>query len=346
MPLSISSSNQRIPKAPYGKIWMGFLLCFLFIALVTEAFLYNKGHLKSVTDNKVLWGMQLDFLRQNRADIAVMGASRMALGFQVDHFEDMTGMSVANIAIDGSTPVPLLQYLAYQTSFDGMVLISLDENHLLGDWESSKAARWIDWYEDEFTGAEKYNPLVNKWILNVLQSRFILVSANCGFRLLERLNRPIYLQTTVDRSKRAYYREMLTPKELDEVRSQRLQVGRTGVDLYQSLPDIQKRWSEKLQALKQPIQTIQARGGRVVFIRFPMSGEYQELFDSAYPKNRFWDLIAGKTGAETFDFRDVPEFKMIVCPDGSHLNYEDAVRVTGFLAEIILSSAPFKNRDI
>ena len=60
MPLSISSSNQRIPRAPYGRLWILALILMLVFFAVGEILLSKVGFMKSVADDKVLWGMELD----------------------------------------------------------------------------------------------------------------------------------------------------------------------------------------------------------------------------------------------------------------------------------------------
>lgn len=335
MPLSISSSNQRIPHAPYGKLWATALVFTVLFGGFAEIFLRHKGHLKSVTDNSVLWGMEMDKARAQRADVAVIGASRMALGFQVDQFEERTGLVVANVTIDGSSPIPVLEHVAFETGFSGLVLVSVAESHIVSDGNAQKGHRWIQWYQASFQGAEKYNPIFNKKILNFLQSHWVIFSGNCGYRILERIAHPIYIRTVASRSRQAYYREMLTDKDLVRVKSQRLANDIAGIEKLGSESEKLERWRRRLSALKIAVDTIQSRGGRVIFIRFPTTGALGDVFDQTFPKSVYWDSLGALTGAETIHFKDYSELSIFNCPDGSHLNYDDAVKMTDWLADRI-----------
>ena len=81
--------------------------------------------MKSVADDKVLWGMELDKVRGGKADLTLIGASRLQLGFQVELFEEETGKKVANLAVAGSSPFPVLDYVANETDYSGLVVLSI-----------------------------------------------------------------------------------------------------------------------------------------------------------------------------------------------------------------------------
>ena len=152
MHLSISSSNHRIPAAPYAKLWLLTFVLFSFFAGLAEVFLRNAGHLKSITDDRILWGLEVDKIRCNKADVALVGASRIQLGFQVDRFEEKTGLRVANATITGCSAIPILRYIADETEFSGRVVVSLAAYHLVDDSLYPKSANQAKWYGTRFCG--------------------------------------------------------------------------------------------------------------------------------------------------------------------------------------------------
>jgi len=81
------------------------------------------------------------------------------------------------------------------------------------------------------------------------------------------------------------------------------------------------------------VQRIRQRGGQVVFVRYPTTGEHYEMDVKAYPKKLYWDHFASKTSAVTIHFADVPSLRGFDCPDTAHLDYRDAPRFTLALAE-------------
>ena len=83
------------------------------------------------------------------------------------------------------------------------------------------------------------------------------------------------------------------------------------------------------------VETLLARGCRVVFLRMPTGDECWELDEQHWPKAKYWDRFAQGTKAETVHFRDYESLNRFECPDCSHLDDTDAVQFTAALAEIL-----------
>ena len=77
------------------------------------------------------------------------------------------------------------------------------------------------------------------------------------------------------------------------------------------------------------------KGCRIVFIRLPTTGKIWELDEQFLPKELYWDRFAQQTAAETFHFKDHASLSGFECPDGSHLDYSDAIRFTRAFAELL-----------
>ena len=74
------------------------------------------------------------------------------------------------------------------------------------------------------------------------------------------------------------------------------------------------------------VERIQARGGRVVFARFPSTGEVLAVDEAMRSRREHWDRFAARTAAETLHFQDVPGLAGFDCPDGAHLDRGDTAR--------------------
>jgi hypothetical protein len=79
------------------------------------------------------------------------------------------------------------------------------------------------------------------------------------------------------------------------------------------------------------VQRIRARGGKVVFVRFPVSGELKKLEDRATPRAGIWTRLLKETGAPGIYFEDYPELAAFRCPEWSHLSAGDSVKFTRLL---------------
>ncbi len=73
------------------------------------------------------------------------------------------------------------------------------------------------------------------------------------------------------------------------------------------------------------VQKLRARGGKVVFVRFPHSGELKKLEDRETPRAGIWDRVIKDTGAPGIYYEDYPELSGFNCPEWSHLSAGDSV---------------------
>jgi hypothetical protein len=87
---------------------------------------------------------------------------------------------------------------------------------------------------------------------------------------------------------------------------------------------IEKRFADTAAAVKK----IQARGGKVVFVRFPFNGPLKELEDKLTPRIGPWNRIIKESGAAGIYFEDHPELSSFTCPEWSHLSGPDSVEFT------------------
>lgn len=76
------------------------------------------------------------------------------------------------------------------------------------------------------------------------------------------------------------------------------------------------------------VQRIRARGGQVIFVRFPVTGELKKLEDAATPRAGPWTRILKESGAPGIYFEDFPELASFVCPEWSHLSAADSIEFT------------------
>ena len=139
---------------------------------------------------------------------------------------------------------------------------------------------------------------------------------------------PSYLLTKSDRSRLADY----TRPDISEHRRKREELTRTGYNGGQfSFPVF---W-EGIQKLEDLVTKIQTRGGKVIFVRFPTSGNCWQMDEEYLPKAKYWDVFAAHTRARTIHFKDYPSLSAFECPDCSHLDYRDAILFTKALVAIL-----------
>jgi hypothetical protein len=73
------------------------------------------------------------------------------------------------------------------------------------------------------------------------------------------------------------------------------------------------------------VEKLRARGGKIVFVRFPNGGELKALEDRLNPRARDWERLLKDTNVPGIYFEDFPELSAFVCPEWSHLSAGDSV---------------------
>jgi hypothetical protein len=73
------------------------------------------------------------------------------------------------------------------------------------------------------------------------------------------------------------------------------------------------------------VQKLRARGGKIVFVRFPYSGELKKLEDRETPRAGIWNRLIKDSGAPGIYYEDHPELNGFNCPEWSHLSAGDSV---------------------
>ena len=82
---------------------------------------------------------------------------------------------------------------------------------------------------------------------------------------------------------------------------------------------------QRFHDLAADVQKFRARGGKIVFVRFPVSGKLKKLEDKETPRAGMWTRLLKETWAPGIYFEDYPELASFTCPEWSHLSAEDSV---------------------
>lgn len=124
MPLSTSSFERPLPDMPWLRIFAAALLiCIIFITLM-EIRLAQLGYHSTVLDSPGRWAKERARASQlGEKALILIGASRIQLGIDLDTLRRETGLEPVQLAIDGSSFVPILQDLANDPTIRGTILV-------------------------------------------------------------------------------------------------------------------------------------------------------------------------------------------------------------------------------
>lgn len=348
MPSSTSSSNLRLPRARWGVVLAGGLVLFAAFAALLEMRLAVRGFKPSVIDSAPLW-----IKERRRVDtlgtraLILVGSSRVLLDTDLEVLRMETGLEPVQLAVDGSSFVPVLRDLAGDPEVKGTVLVDLAQNVLTLPVQYDAAYAYETAYQrsladplPDFSKSEAY-------LAGILRGH--LRSYSDGARPLTALRTrvlangptPQYLRMLPDREILADYSQVPQPA---------FYYARVIRNLGQAVPtegrsyrDIETDFSKRIATLKpydntlflqalpamaEMTRSIQAHGGRVIYATYPTGGYVRAMDDKRFPRDLFWDRFTAAVYAPHLNFEDVPALRSFYLPDGSHLDYHERARFT------------------
>ncbi|MGE5625883.1 MAG: hypothetical protein ACM3ZT_10090 [Bacillota bacterium] len=345
---STSSSNQRLPKSRWiSVLGAGFVLLILFASLL-EMRLAIRGFKPSISDSANLWIQE-----RERVDglgtraLVLVGSSRPLLDMDLDTLRRETGLEPVQLAIDGSSFVPVLKGLADDPDVKGTVLVDFAENVLTVPAQSDAANAYEAEFEKtrlrhvpDFEDSEAH---LSKLLYEHMRSYADGTRPLTALvrRVLNRTPTPQYLRMLPDREVQADYSQVTQPvfyyarvvRNLGQTvplegRSYRDIETDFGRRIAALQPFDNSLFLRSLPAIEDMTRTIQRHGGRVIFVTFPTSGYIRLIDDKRFPRDRFWDRFGDIVNAPHLNFEDVPDLRRFYCPDGSHLDFHDRTAFT------------------
>ena len=317
-------------------------VCLLACLLVgSEVYWRVRNFHPSIVDTKMLWSIHRSRVYGDKK-IVILGASRAQSGIDPDVLKQaFPDYDVIQLAVAAAKDHNTLKDLAEDPAFTGIILCSVKEQWFLPSSESLTKPR-VDFYHDDYHRLSHLEDRIVARIHAFLQSYLVIFSPELTIRKFLELRSPLYPShqyMTPDRYRPTFFRKMIPPERLESLRQRKADwVIRTLKPASRRLRQtVRRAVTEELARL---YRNIRQRGGDLVLIRMPSSGEYWQAEQRSFPKQQFWDNIGAWTGVPTIHFKDYLELSQYECPDLSHMDAKDAHQFTRDLAGIIKQKIP------
>src|SRR4029077_2538772 len=334
--------ERPIPPAPWGRIAIAVTIVVIVATAAWELYCRSLGYSPTLNDNEDLWTMRRRMVEPE--SIVVIGDSRAWFDVDLDEFQKGLGKRPIQLAMAGSTVLPALADLADDKNFHGTIICSVVP-HLFfappGSPPMERAEKGLKRFHnqtpaqrvseelgirlEEHVAFLKPDDLSLEGFLNRLP-----IPNRPGARLPPTF--PPYFQTE-DRERRArMWEKCAQPGSELAKRIQQIWIPLFSIppppsyipkDVFMAKigEGIQKRFADVTAA----VEKIRARGGKIVFVRFPNSGGLKELEDKITPRQKSWDPLLQMTRAPGIYYSDYPELSGFNCPEWSHLTAGDSV---------------------
>lgn len=328
---STSSSDAHAWLASWGTALLLVLVC----VVAWETFWRSRGFAPSVTDDATLWvAARRELEPANRDQIVLVGSSRTQVDIDPGAFTSATGWGKPiQLAVTMGPTVPVLENLAKESEFEGIVIAEV--NPVIFFASLRVLDEIIERYVDRsrtLTPADIIELRLSTFIQQLLTARLPALSAPELGKAFERGRWPRPAHYTVDRDR---YQSMDFGKLPGlAARNRRIAAARAvSKVLFYEPRELTKRFGE----IATLVETIEARGGEVIFVRLPTNGHILENERQLVPRDRYWDVFAAQSRSLTIHFEDYLELTSFIAPDGEHLDHRDAVAFSKRLGEVIQS---------
>lgn len=336
--MHLFTSNSELTSAAgfWIKTWIGSLFIATLLIIGWELYCRSSGFsADSVEDTSELWGKTRELASQyGKKALVLVGASRIQLGLVPSILQSYGNNKPVQLAIDGNSFFPVLRDLANDKEVTGTILVSLTEYGMSNEVSDAKAKQWLSDYKARKNKPHPYLyfPL-EKALVSLYNGTFAYRIAGAKpSHLLTKLVRGErtffgHIETLPDRSRRAHYNQ--SPERGVPQRSA----------IFSSYEPFETNlvFHSRLSELSHLVDQIQDRGGKVILVRFPSSGDVWEGEERRYPKTVYWEIIESTIPAKAIHFKDHPSLQNIDLYDNSHLDFRNAERFTHALSKLIFN---------
>jgi hypothetical protein len=325
----------------FAKAALLMLLLTITFIVAWELFWRSKGFDISYNDDEALWADRRAQVYQPADKATVfIGASRIKFDLDIPTWEKLTGEKAVQLSIVGSNPRPLLHDLAEDPNFKCKLVIDITEPLFFsGKGREVIPRKAIDFYK-KYSPSQKFS-----------SSTSYLLESNLVFLDYDRFSLDALLKDMDFENRKTVRAKPVFPKDFGLTMLSRQSYMSERFLSDTSLQNQQINAWKKAGAMdrtpgvkgdtlirvfkevKSAIDKIEARGGKVIFVRTPSSGGYLEKEDAVYPREAYWDQLLAFTKKDGIHFKDYPETASLICPEWSHLSTKDAIDYTNSLVK-------------
>ena len=333
--------ERPIPPAPWRGIAVMITIIVTAATVAWELYARSLGYAPTLNDNEDLWTLRRRAVEPE--SIVIIGDSRAWYDVDLDEFQKGLGKRPIQLAGGGMSGFPVLEDLANDKNFHGTIICSIVPRLFFAPPGTPPFER----------GEKVVKRFRNQTPAQRVSERLAMpLEEHVAFLKQEELTFDGYLKKLpIPNRPGAQVPPRLPPYfgTLDRERRSRMieECARPGSELAKR---IQQIWpplfqpqpptyipkdvfmqkigeaiGKRFRDVVDDVAQIRARGGKIVFVRFPHSGGLKQIEDRDTPREKTWDPLLQMTHAPGIYYSDFPELKDFQCPEWSHLSAGDSV---------------------
>jgi hypothetical protein len=335
--------ERDIPPQPWGRVLVLALLLFVLLTAAWEAYWRTWSGAPGYRNSPGEWALQ-----RRRVDTpggatatVLTGSSRVLFDIQLAVWQRSTGVRPIQLAMEGTTPLPVLEGLAKDPAFHGRLLVGVAPDIFFTGFANRGSV---------FEYARKEGPSrrIGNWLsMHFIEPYFAFDDPDFALAAVL-LRQPWPLRDgahastrvrklavqTADRNSHMWWRVERDPGYQALARSiwaERFGGPPRGLD---TVAKRQKAYDTQIERAVKAVAMLRSHGVTLVFVRMPSAGEYYAYEQKYFPRADTWDKLIARTGAPGLHFEDHAQMQGYELPEWSHMSASEAQRFTAVFAPL------------
>jgi len=335
--------ERDVPERPWSGIAFGALALALCLLGLWEWHWRAFGVQPGYRNSDGAWAEQRRRINSGEGNALVLiGSSRVLFDVQLPVWSSTQGEQPIQLALEGTSAVPILEDLAADPDFRGRLLIGVTPGLFFtgfaarqdaiahhhkqgpsqrsGHWLSKNLLEpWLAFYDPDFALAA----VVKRWPWPARQ----------GVQVRGEV-RKLSVQGAA-RNTRMWDKVVNDPAYREIIRNgwrQRLMRAPPTMDTPEKAALVIKA---QIQRAVLAVARLRARGVAMVFLRAPSIDELHAAEEAGLPRSKTWDELLKRSGVPGIHFADYPALQGFDQPEWSHLSGPAADEFTARLAPLV-----------
>jgi hypothetical protein len=349
--------DRPLPALRFGIASIVAVIVFLGSIAGWELYWRGYGAKPSYQNSEGSWAIQRRRLDHGESNATVLsGASRVLFDIDLDTWERLSGERPIQLALEGTSPMFLLQDLANDPKFTGRLVVGIApdvfftgfayrgkvQRYYREETLAQKAGQWLSmhfiepffaFYDPDFalmTLLRRQHWPVRPGVLSRMDVRKLAVSdADRNTHLWEKVEHDPEYQ-----------------KMAQDIWAQDFDVPLYKVMKLSGPEEMERVITKQIEDAATAVSKLRARGVEVVFVRPPTTDRYLEFDNRELPRSKTWDVLLQRTGAPGIYFEDYPELQDYWLPEWSHLAAKERPRFTEALYRILEREFGWSRRNV
>ena len=312
--------TRDIPEQPWGKLALAAAVSLSVGLALLEWNGRRIGlHAGDLDNSQTDWATER--ARSAGAPVAIVGDSRILFDTDLDRFEQLTGVRPVQLAIHGTSALTLLQDMAANPEFKGLLIVGLADTMFFQPFDGYGG------YIHKLAQYESPAKRASAGIDHFLQRRIAYLDGNYRLSIVA-----ARLDPNLRAGVQGPYDDVWKLQEVGEGRATqmwprivtdpklRTHARYAWKGFKEEFPYTPELIAGGLAKAVNAVAAIRARGGDVVFVRPPSDIHLRINEESQVPKAKGWDALLRATGSVGVHNDDLPpQSRRLVMPEWSHV---------------------------